>query len=221
MSIKLNPTVACLNNRALASLKLKKYQQAIDDTTESLKFEKGYKAYLRRALAEFHTGKYQEATIDVNACLEITKTKEALDLKKMVLEKWMDVDGTIINQSAKTKKNRMKIVEIDEESEVDLDIFPKKCDLNSKIKSNQEKLAAKKKVENVIDYDFDSSKGSKITEIESDEEKMVVVVSNDVKFIDVDDEDDSDSDGSVKEVAKLDSKGDSKLKYSFNDSDDD
>jgi tetratricopeptide (TPR) repeat protein len=210
MSIKLNPTAACLNNRALTSLKLKKYQQAINDTTESLQFEKTYKAYLRRALAEFHMGRYQEATVDVTACLEINKTKEALDLKKMVLEKWSDVDGSIGNQSLKPKKNRMKIVEVDEESEAKMENAPKTIDINSNTK----------KVKSVIDYDFDSSKGPKIMEIESDDEKVVEVVPKGVNFIDVED-DDSDSDESDKEIEKVNNKGDSKVTYACNDSDDD
>ncbi|KAH9624180.1 hypothetical protein KSS87_000546 [Heliosperma pusillum] len=91
-SIDLSPNTATFANRALAYLKVKKYQEAEIDCTESLKLNANYfKVYWRRALARKELGNLKGALEDVELGLmlepkngEVTKLRAEL---KSMLEK--------------------------------------------------------------------------------------------------------------------------------------
>ena len=114
-SIELDPVLATYNNRALVHLKLNNYDRCIDDCSKSLAIETNFKALLRRSQAYFSIGKYQNATIDVDQAIEIEpSSNEAFSLRKKITDKWSDVDGTAIVPVKASKKGKMKIVEVEE-----------------------------------------------------------------------------------------------------------
>ncbi|CAH3162104.1 unnamed protein product [Pocillopora meandrina] len=82
-SIELDPKAAAVyNNRALAEIKLGKFQEAVDDCDHVLSIEpKNVKAYLRRSIAHRGKGLNEEARKDLNQVLSIEpKNKRALEL---------------------------------------------------------------------------------------------------------------------------------------------
>ncbi|KAJ7352830.1 Sperm associated antigen 1 [Desmophyllum pertusum] len=84
-SIELNPKAAAVyNNRALAEIKLEKFQEAIDDCNHVLSVEpKNVKAYLRRSIAHQGQGLNKEAKEDLCHVLAIEpnnkRAKELLE----------------------------------------------------------------------------------------------------------------------------------------------
>jgi tetratricopeptide (TPR) repeat protein len=89
----------------------------VDDSTASLQLERSFKALLRRSNGYFHLGRYQDSVQDVDEALEMQPdNKEALDLRKKVLEKWKEVDGTRFGTKVGSKKTKLTIVETEEES---------------------------------------------------------------------------------------------------------
>ena len=79
-SIQYMPTAASYNNRAMAYLKLEKWEQAIADCSFVLEHEKNnVKALLRRSTACFKKKRYSEAKSDIEHCLRIEENnKKAL-----------------------------------------------------------------------------------------------------------------------------------------------
>lgn len=164
-SLRLHRTTAVLNNRALAYLKLEKYSESIEDSTSSLAMETSFKALLRRSTAYYHIGKYQNAIMDVDLALEQTPiNSEALALRKKIMDKWSDVDGTITETTRPPQGNngyessaaverafakKLKIVEIEEEEEEKESVA-----VPAPVKIVEEKKA--KKVV-IVDVDEDSS----------------------------------------------------------------
>ena len=74
------PTAASFNNRAMAYLKLDKWDSTIEDCNYVLKFESSnVKALLRRSTALFKKKKYTDAEKDIQKCLTIEpNNKKAL-----------------------------------------------------------------------------------------------------------------------------------------------
>lgn len=163
-SLKLLPTSAVYNNRALAYLKLTNYTNSIADSTASLAIQINFKAYLRRSSAYFSSGKYQDAIVDVDLALEMDKdNKEASNLRQKIMDKWMDSDGTVPSTRTAKPARKMKIEEVEE--------------LPEGLVRNQ---------------NFEPYVGPKIVEIFEDEEKHVK--RNKVQITEVEDESDSESD---------------------------
>jgi hypothetical protein len=93
-------------------LKLTQYSDSVDDCTKALGFERSFKALLRRSTGYFYLGRYQDAVQDVDSCLELEpKSKEAIDLRVKITEKWKEVDGS---RFATKKKSKLNIVEVEE-----------------------------------------------------------------------------------------------------------
>ncbi|KAH9611851.1 hypothetical protein KSS87_019530 [Heliosperma pusillum] len=84
-SIDLSPNTATFANRAMAYLKVSKYQEAENDCTESLKLDANYfKVYCRRALARKELGNLKGALEDVELGLKLKP--ESVEVKKLQAE---------------------------------------------------------------------------------------------------------------------------------------
>ncbi|VFQ84924.1 unnamed protein product [Cuscuta campestris] len=71
-SIVLSPTAVAYANRAMAYLKIKRFQEAEDDCTEALNLDDRYiKAYCRRSTARKELGKLRESVEDANIALRL------------------------------------------------------------------------------------------------------------------------------------------------------
>ncbi|KAK9735766.1 hypothetical protein RND81_04G226300 [Saponaria officinalis] len=80
-SIALSPTAVAYANRAMAYLKIKRFQEAEEDCTEALNLDDRYiKAYSRRATARKELGKLRDSLEDVEFALRLEPQDE--DLKK-------------------------------------------------------------------------------------------------------------------------------------------
>ncbi|CAH9116339.1 unnamed protein product [Cuscuta epithymum] len=71
-SIALSPTAVAYANRAIAYLKIKRFQEAENDCTEALNLDDRYiKAYCRRSIARKELGKLRESIEDANIALRL------------------------------------------------------------------------------------------------------------------------------------------------------
>ncbi|CAN6469059.1 unnamed protein product [Victoria cruziana] len=78
-SIALSPTAVAYANRAMAYLKIGKFQQAEDDCTEALNLDDRYvKAYSRRATARKGLGKYRASIEDLEFVLRLEPENQEL-----------------------------------------------------------------------------------------------------------------------------------------------
>lgn len=91
-SIEAEPTCVAYANRAMAHLKLKTYDSAVEDCTSALKLDENYvKAYLRRGAAQRELGFLTEAINDFEAALRLEPgNKGALEDRKKCIEEWME-----------------------------------------------------------------------------------------------------------------------------------
>ncbi|OMO86278.1 Tetratricopeptide TPR-1 [Corchorus capsularis] len=84
-SIALLPTAVAYANRAMAYLKIKKFQEAEDDCTEALNLDDRYiKAYSRRATARKELGKLKESVEDAEFSLKLEPNNQ--EIKKQHAE---------------------------------------------------------------------------------------------------------------------------------------
>lgn len=84
-SIALLPTAVAYANRAMAYIKIKRFQEAEDDCTEALNLDDRYiKAYSRRATARKELGKFKEATEDAEFALRLEPQNQ--EIKKQYAE---------------------------------------------------------------------------------------------------------------------------------------
>ncbi|XWS58095.1 hypothetical protein CRYUN_Cryun08bG0005400 [Craigia yunnanensis] len=84
-SIALSPTAVSHANRAMAYLKIKKFQEAEDDCTEALNLDDRYiKAYSRRASARKELGKLKESIEDAEFALRLEPNNQ--EIKKQHAE---------------------------------------------------------------------------------------------------------------------------------------
>ena len=94
-SIAFNETATAYSNRAIASIKLERFEAAIADCTRSLNLEpKFLKALVRRGTAFTFVGQYGKAIDDFNAALELEPT--SIEISKLLEKahlKFRDVEG--------------------------------------------------------------------------------------------------------------------------------
>ncbi|XP_031249123.1 RNA polymerase II-associated protein 3 isoform X2 [Pistacia vera] len=84
-SIALSPTAVAYANRAMAYLKIKRFQEAEDDCTEALNLDDRYiKAYSRRATARKELGKLKESIEDSEFALRLEPQNQ--EIKKQYAE---------------------------------------------------------------------------------------------------------------------------------------
>ncbi|XP_035658810.1 sperm-associated antigen 1-like isoform X1 [Branchiostoma floridae] len=129
-SISIVPSAAAYNNRALAKLRLEKWQDAVDDTNVVLEMEPGnLKALLRRAMGRKGLGQREEAIADLTIVLEQephnpkakAMLKEVQDQKatekseeaKKSEELLKNIQETTSTEGSKGKGRRMVIEEVD------------------------------------------------------------------------------------------------------------
>lgn len=84
-SIAFSPTAVAYANRAMAYLKIRRFQEAEDDCTEALNLDDRYiKAYSRRATARKELGKYKECFEDAEFALRLEPHNQ--EIKKQYTE---------------------------------------------------------------------------------------------------------------------------------------
>ncbi|GAB4835673.1 hypothetical protein Ancab_000583 [Ancistrocladus abbreviatus] len=84
-SVALSPTAVAYANRAMAYLKIKRFQEAEDDCTEALNLDDRYiKAYSRRATARKELGKLKESMEDAELALRLEPQNN--EIKKQFAE---------------------------------------------------------------------------------------------------------------------------------------
>ncbi|XP_065844071.1 sperm-associated antigen 1-like isoform X2 [Oscarella lobularis] len=108
-SIDLDPLAVSYNNRAMAYIKTKKYEEALKDVDEVLKIEPdNRKALHRRAQCYRWKGRYDEAEADLERVLEAepNHTQVTALLKEVRAKKTTEV-----------KRKRVNIVEVDDDDE--------------------------------------------------------------------------------------------------------
>ncbi|XP_059163261.1 sperm-associated antigen 1-like [Physella acuta] len=110
-SISLMPTAASYNNRALAYLKLEKWDQAINDCNSVLNLEaNNIKALLRRGTAFKSKKNYPKALVDFEKVLAVEpNNKKAQDLLEEV-----NVEKLKLEKEKKEKGRRMVIEEVED-----------------------------------------------------------------------------------------------------------
>ncbi|KAJ1546843.1 Sperm associated antigen 1, partial [Cladochytrium tenue] len=124
-SLKLLERASTLTNRAITYIKLKKFSEAEEDCTRAIflndpKFN--FKAFLRRASARSKRGRYAGAIADLNEALSISpESREAQVLLNEVTKKHQEVEGELPDQS-RPKKNKLKVIEVDEDDDVEDEI---------------------------------------------------------------------------------------------------
>ncbi|XP_057539792.1 uncharacterized protein LOC130817860 isoform X2 [Amaranthus tricolor] len=100
-SIALSPTAVAYANRAMAYLKIKRYQEAEDDCTEALNLDDRYiKAYSRRATARKELKKLRDSLEDVEFALRLEP--QNVDLKKQHAEVKFLLEKAILAKAAGT-----------------------------------------------------------------------------------------------------------------------
>ncbi|XP_078664760.1 sperm-associated antigen 1-like isoform X1 [Branchiostoma floridae x Branchiostoma belcheri] len=129
-SISIVPSAAAYNNRALAKLRLEKWESAVEDTNVVLEMEPGnLKALLRRAMGRKGLGQREEAIADLTVVLEQephnpkakAMLKEVQDQKatekeeeaKKSEELLKNMQDTTSTEGSKGKGRRMVIEEVD------------------------------------------------------------------------------------------------------------
>ncbi|CAO2832538.1 unnamed protein product [Amaranthus hypochondriacus] len=98
-SIALSPTAVAYANRAMAYLKIKRYQEAEDDCTEALNLDDRYiKAYSRRATSRKELKKLRDSLEDVEFALRLEP--QNADLKKQRVEVKSLLEKAILAKAA-------------------------------------------------------------------------------------------------------------------------
>ncbi|XP_020824967.1 sperm-associated antigen 1 isoform X2 [Phascolarctos cinereus] len=117
-SISVSPTVVAYNNRAQAEIKLKNWNNALQDCEKVLELEPGnLKAFMRRATAYKHQNKYREAIEDLKKVLNIEP--DNVIAKKILSEVEKDLNKSQPESAPKTKGKRMVIQEIEDSEDED------------------------------------------------------------------------------------------------------
>ncbi|XP_006605808.1 RNA polymerase II-associated protein 3-like isoform X4 [Glycine soja] len=118
-SIALSPTAVAYANRAMANIKLRRFQEAEDDCTEALNLDDRYiKAYSRRATARKELGKIKESMDDAEFALRLEPNnqeikKQYADAKsfyeKDILQKASGVLRSTVQGTQKVGKSEEKV----------------------------------------------------------------------------------------------------------------
>ncbi|KAH1138259.1 hypothetical protein AAZX31_10G138000 [Glycine max] len=118
-SIALSPTAVAYANRAMANIKLRRFQEAEDDCTEALNLDDRYiKAYSRRATARKELGKIKESMDDAAFALRLEPNnqeikKQYADAKSLyekdILQKASGALRSTVQGTQKSQKSEEKI----------------------------------------------------------------------------------------------------------------
>ncbi|XP_010267984.1 PREDICTED: RNA polymerase II-associated protein 3 isoform X2 [Nelumbo nucifera] len=106
-SIALMPTAVAYANRAMAYLKIKRFEEAEDDCTEALNLDDRYiKAYSRRATARKELGKLKAAIEDAEFALRLEPNNQ--ELKKQYAESKALYDKEILKKASGIARNAIQ-----------------------------------------------------------------------------------------------------------------
>uniref|UniRef100_A0A5B6ZTR7 Putative RNA polymerase II-associated protein 3 isoform X1 n=1 Tax=Davidia involucrata TaxID=16924 RepID=A0A5B6ZTR7_DAVIN len=109
-SIALSPTAVAYANRAMAYLKIKRFQEAEDDCTEALNLDDRYiKAYSRRATARKELGKLKESIEDAEFALRLEPQNQ--EIKKQHAEAKSLYEKEILKKASGALKSSIKGVQ--------------------------------------------------------------------------------------------------------------
>ncbi|XP_027934386.1 RNA polymerase II-associated protein 3 isoform X1 [Vigna unguiculata] len=118
-SIALSPTAVAYANRAMANIKLRRFQEAEDDCTEALDLDDRYiKAYSRRATARKELGKIKESMEDAEFALRLEPNnqeikKQYADAKSLyekdILQKASGALRSTVQGTQKVGKSEVKV----------------------------------------------------------------------------------------------------------------
>ncbi|CAI9103531.1 OLC1v1002031C1 [Oldenlandia corymbosa var. corymbosa] len=99
-SIALSPTAVAYANRAMAYIKLRRFQEAESDCSEALNLDDQYtKAYSRRSTARKELGKLKESLEDVDFALKLEPQSQ--ELKKQYTEVKTLLEKDVVNKLSK------------------------------------------------------------------------------------------------------------------------
>lgn len=103
-SIALSPTAVAYANRAMAYLKIKRFQEAENDCTEALNLDDRYiKAYSRRSTARKELGKLKESLEDADFALRLEPQNQ--EIKKQQAEVKSLLQKEILKMASVTSKS--------------------------------------------------------------------------------------------------------------------
>ncbi|KAL5565905.1 hypothetical protein UlMin_029069 [Ulmus minor] len=115
-SIALSPTAVAYANRAMAYLKIKRFQEAEDDCTEALNMDDRYiKAYSRRATARKELGKLKESMEDAEFALRLEPQNQ--ELKKQYSEAKALYEKLIARKTSVALENTVQAMQKTQKSE--------------------------------------------------------------------------------------------------------
>lgn len=94
-SINAEPSAVAYANRAMALMKLREFEQAVDDASESLEIDPTYlKAYQRRGAAYKELGSYFNALRDYESALRLSPQSQALkEERRLLIETFCSKEG--------------------------------------------------------------------------------------------------------------------------------
>ncbi|XP_076920431.1 uncharacterized protein LOC143581554 [Bidens hawaiensis] len=102
-SLALSPTAVAYANRAMAYLKLKRFQEAEDDCTEALNLDDRYiKAYSRRSTARKELGKLKDSKEDADFAMRLEPNNQ--EIKKQYAEAKSLYDKELLKRASATLK---------------------------------------------------------------------------------------------------------------------
>ncbi|XP_052191819.1 uncharacterized protein LOC127801047 isoform X1 [Diospyros lotus] len=106
-SIALSPTAVAYANRAMAYLKIKRFQEAEDDCTEALNLDDRYiKAYSRRSTARKELGKLEESIEDAEFALRLEPHNQ--EIKKQYAEVKSLYDKEMLKQASESLRSSVQ-----------------------------------------------------------------------------------------------------------------
>ncbi|GMG99781.1 hypothetical protein Nepgr_001621 [Nepenthes gracilis] len=106
-SIAFLPTAVAYANRAMAYLKIKRFQEAEDDCTEALNLDDRYvKAYSRRATARKELGKLKESMDDADFALRLEP--DNVEIKKQFAEIKSLLEKAILRKASGAARNPVR-----------------------------------------------------------------------------------------------------------------
>ncbi|KAA8545252.1 hypothetical protein F0562_020036 [Nyssa sinensis] len=117
-SIALSPMAVAYANRAMAYLKMKRFQEAEDDCTEALNLDDRYiKAYSRRATARKELGKFKESIEDAEFALRLEPGNQ--EIKKQYAEAKSLYEKEILKKASGALRSSVKGVQNPGKSKVE------------------------------------------------------------------------------------------------------
>ncbi|CAI9304443.1 unnamed protein product [Lactuca saligna] len=114
-SLALSPTAVAYANRAMAYIKLKRFQEAEVDCTEALNLDDRYiKAYSRRSTARKELGKYKDSKEDADFALRLEPNNQ--EIKKQYADAKSLYDKELLKKVSATVKASTEGLQKDEKS---------------------------------------------------------------------------------------------------------